>query len=74
MYCWVSLTLLKPASFAIVAKVFAKYLVETFVSVCVPSDLLLILVATTAQVIITTINCLSVRWALRIQVSLIATV
>ena len=69
MFCWVSLTLLKPASFAIISKVFSTYLLDTFFLYCVPSNLLLKLVAASVQILITLLNCLSVNSALRVQVS-----
>ncbi|CAL4110160.1 unnamed protein product [Meganyctiphanes norvegica] len=67
LFAWVSIILLKPAMLAIICLSFSKYLVEAFVSQCEPPLQAIRLLGALTIVVITFINCYSVKLATKVQ-------
>ncbi|CAH1779581.1 unnamed protein product [Owenia fusiformis] len=68
LFQWVSTLLLKPSSFAIITLAFASYTLEPFFPACGPPEVMLKCLAAVAILVITAINCWSVRLATGVQV------
>ncbi|XP_056644455.1 Y+L amino acid transporter 2 [Diorhabda sublineata] len=64
---WVSLLIIRPTTQAIVAITFAEYAAKPFFPECRPPENAIRLLAAVCLCLLTAINCLSVRWAMRIQ-------
>ncbi|KAK5646596.1 hypothetical protein RI129_005060 [Pyrocoelia pectoralis] len=64
---WVALLIIRPTTQTIVALTFAEYAAKPFFPACDPPDSATRLLAATCLCLLTAINCLSVRWAMRIQ-------
>ncbi|PSN48047.1 Y+L amino acid transporter 2 [Blattella germanica] len=64
---WVSLVVLRPTTQAIVALTFAQYAAKPFFLDCATPDNAVRLLAAVCLCLLTAVNCLSVRWAMRIQ-------
>ncbi|XP_018569638.1 large neutral amino acids transporter small subunit 1 [Anoplophora glabripennis] len=64
---WVSLLIIRPTTQAIVAITFAEYAAKPFFDECGPPENSVRLLAAVCLCLLTAINCLSVRWAMRIQ-------
>ncbi|XP_069691973.1 large neutral amino acids transporter small subunit 1 isoform X2 [Periplaneta americana] len=64
---WVSLLVITPTTQAIVSLTFAQYAVKPFFQDCAPPDSAVRLLAATCLCLLTAVNCISVRWAMRIQ-------
>jgi len=67
LFAWVTIILLKPAMLAIICLSFSKYLVEAFASNCEPPLQAIRLLGALTIVIITFINCYSVKLATKVQ-------
>jgi L-type amino acid transporter 5 len=64
---WIALLIIRPTTQAIVALTFAHYAAKPFFQDCEPPDNAVRLLAAVCLCLLTAINCLSVRWAMRIQ-------
>lgn len=64
---WIALFIIRPTTQAIVALTFAEYAVKPFFPDCKPPDLAIIPLAAVCLCVLTAINCLSVKWAMKIQ-------
>ncbi|XP_033119716.1 b(0,+)-type amino acid transporter 1-like isoform X2 [Anneissia japonica] len=68
LFAWVSLTILKPSSVAIISLSFADYAAQPFFSDDCPAPALTVkLLATGCVILIVFINCASVKWATTVQ-------
>lgn len=66
---WIALFIIRPTTQAIVALTFAQYAVKPFFLDCdiSPSPIAIKLLAAVCLCVLTAINCLSVKWAMKIQ-------
>lgn len=64
---WIALLIIRPTTQAIVAITFAEYAAKPFFEECRPPQNAVRLLAAVCLCLLTAINCLSVRWAMRIQ-------
>ncbi|KAG6462806.1 large neutral amino acids transporter small subunit 2 isoform X1 [Manduca sexta] len=64
---WIALLIIRPTTQAIVALTFGNYVVKPFFPECDPPQNAVRLLAAVCLCILTAINCLSVRWTMRIQ-------
>ncbi|KAJ8726463.1 hypothetical protein PYW07_001161 [Mythimna separata] len=64
---WIALLIIRPTTQAIVALTFGHYVVKPFFPECDPPQLAVKLLAAVCLCILTAINCISVRWTMRIQ-------
>nr|CAI5846257.1 unnamed protein product [Callosobruchus analis] len=64
---WVFLLIIRPTTQAIVAITFAEYAAKPFFPECKPPENAIRLLAAVCICVLTAVNCLSVRWAMRIQ-------
>ncbi|XP_049773760.1 large neutral amino acids transporter small subunit 1 [Schistocerca cancellata] len=64
---WVQLLVLRPATQAIVALTFAHYATAPFFTEVAPPSDAVRLLAAVCLCLLTAVNCMSVRWAMRIQ-------
>uniref|UniRef100_A0A3B5AQ52 b(0,+)-type amino acid transporter 1 n=1 Tax=Stegastes partitus TaxID=144197 RepID=A0A3B5AQ52_9TELE len=67
LYSWTTVMVLKPSSFAIITLSFAEYASASFYPGCTPPPLVVKCLAAAAILVITTINCLSVKLASYVQ-------
>ncbi|KAL3282254.1 hypothetical protein HHI36_005445 [Cryptolaemus montrouzieri] len=64
---WVSILIIRPTTNTIVALTFAEYAAKSFFPDCDPPANAIRLLAAVCLCLLTAVNCLSVRWAMRIQ-------
>ncbi|XP_077297327.1 juvenile hormone Inducible-21 isoform X2 [Arctopsyche grandis] len=64
---WIALLIIRPTTHAIVALTFAQYASKPFFPECDPPEDAVRLLAAVCLCLLTAINCLSVRWTMRIQ-------
>ncbi|CAH0725967.1 unnamed protein product, partial [Brenthis ino] len=64
---WIALLIIRPTTQAIVALTFGHYVVKPFFDECEPPQDAVKLLAAVCLCILTAINCISVRWTMRIQ-------
>ncbi|KAF4523788.1 hypothetical protein B566_EDAN009021 [Ephemera danica] len=64
---WAALLVIRPTTQAIVALTFAEYAAKPFFPNCKTPDDAVRLLAAACLCLLTAVNCLSVRWAMRIQ-------
>lgn len=64
---WIALLIIRPTTQAIVALTFGHYVVKPFYPECDPPQNAVRLLAAICLCILTAINCISVRWTMRIQ-------
>ncbi|OWR44558.1 large neutral amino acids transporter small subunit 2 [Danaus plexippus] len=64
---WIALLIIRPTTQAIVAITFGQYVVKPFFPDCEPPENAVKLLAAVCLCILTAINCISVRWTMRIQ-------
>lgn len=66
---WIALFIIRPTTQSIVALTFAQYAVKPFFPDCdiSPSPIAVKLLAAVCLCVLTAINCLSVKWAMKIQ-------
>ncbi|CAG9771203.1 unnamed protein product [Ceutorhynchus assimilis] len=64
---WMAILIIRPTTQAIVAITFAEYAAKPFFPECRPPDNAIRLLAAACLCLLTAINCLSTRWAMRIQ-------
>ncbi|XP_047041987.1 large neutral amino acids transporter small subunit 2 [Helicoverpa zea] len=64
---WIALLIIRPTTQAIVALTFGHYVVKPFFPECNPPELAVKLLAAVCLCVLTAINCISVRWTMRIQ-------
>ncbi|XP_063376427.1 large neutral amino acids transporter small subunit 2 [Cydia fagiglandana] len=64
---WIALLIIRPTTQAIVALTFGHYVVKPFFPECEPPQDAVKLLAAVCLCILTAINCISVRWTMRIQ-------
>lgn len=65
---WIALLIIRPTTQAIVALTFGHYVVQPFFTdPCEPPDTAVKLLAAICLCLLTAINCISVRWTMRIQ-------
>lgn len=64
---WVALLIIRPTTQTIVALTFAEYAAKPFFPDCKPPGDAVRLLAAVCLCLLTAVNCLSVRWAMRIQ-------
>ncbi|XP_059060621.1 large neutral amino acids transporter small subunit 2 [Achroia grisella] len=64
---WIALLIIRPTTQAIVALTFGHYVVKPFYPECDPPQNAVRLLAAICLSILTAINCISVRWTMRIQ-------
>ena len=67
MFSWVSTIIIKPSQLAIICLSFAEYVAEAFAYECAPTKTILNIIGITTVVVVTLINCLSVRLATLVQ-------
>lgn len=67
LFAWTSVLIIRPASGAIIALTFAKYVAKPFYTDSEAPRYLLKLLACSCLVLLTIVNCWSVKWATRIQ-------
>uniref|UniRef100_A0A4W3IS46 Uncharacterized protein n=1 Tax=Callorhinchus milii TaxID=7868 RepID=A0A4W3IS46_CALMI len=65
LFAWMTVIFTEPATVA--AKAFAEYVVQPFYSGCPPPEQVKKIVAATTILVLGILNCLSVRWATRVQ-------
>ncbi|XP_053614263.1 large neutral amino acids transporter small subunit 2 [Plodia interpunctella] len=64
---WIALLIIRPTTQAIVALTFGQYVAKIFFPECEPPQNAIRLLAAVCLCILTAINCISVRWTMRIQ-------
>ncbi|XP_058812417.1 Y+L amino acid transporter 2 [Topomyia yanbarensis] len=64
---WMALLIIRPTTQAIVALTFAQYAVKPFFPDCEPPDNAVRLLAAVCLCFLTSINCISTKWAMKIQ-------
>ncbi|PZC77274.1 large neutral amino acids transporter small subunit 2 [Helicoverpa armigera] len=64
---WIALLIIRPTTQAIVALTFGHYVVKPFFPECNPPEMAVKLLAAVCLCVLTAINCISVRWTMRIQ-------
>ncbi|XP_045768356.1 large neutral amino acids transporter small subunit 2 [Maniola jurtina] len=64
---WIALLIIRPTTQAIVALTFGQYVVKPFFPDCEPPQNAVKLLAAVCLCVLTAINCISVRWTMRIQ-------
>lgn len=64
---WVALLIIRPTTQTIVALTFAQYAAKPFFEDCSPPDLAVKLLAAVCLCFLTGINCMSVKWSMKIQ-------
>ncbi|XP_044751921.1 large neutral amino acids transporter small subunit 1 isoform X2 [Coccinella septempunctata] len=64
---WVSILIIRPTTQTIVALTFAEYAAKPFFPDCAPPANAIRFLAAVCLCLLTAVNCLSVRWAMRIQ-------
>lgn len=64
---WIALLIIRPTTQAIVALTFGHYVVKPFFPDCEPPQDAVKLLAAVCLCILTAVNCISVRWTMRIQ-------
>lgn len=64
---WIALLIIRPTTQAIVALTFGHYVVKPFFPECDPPQNAVRLLAAVCLCILTAVNCISVRWTMRIQ-------
>ncbi|XP_018320702.1 Y+L amino acid transporter 2, partial [Agrilus planipennis] len=64
---WVAILIIRPTTQAIIALTFAQYAVKPFFPDCEPPQNSVRLLAAVCLCLLTAVNCLSVRWSMRIQ-------
>ncbi|XP_016402699.1 b(0,+)-type amino acid transporter 1-like [Sinocyclocheilus rhinocerous] len=67
LYSWSTIIVLKPSSFAIIALSCAEYASTPFYPECTPPQVVTKCLAAACILIITVVNCLSVKLAYRVQ-------
>lgn len=67
LYLWVVLLVIRPTTQAIVALTFAQYAVRPFFPDCSPPGAAVSILAALCLCLLTAVNCLSVRWSMRVQ-------
>jgi len=67
LFAWVNITLLKPSSIAIISLVFAEYVSVPMFDACGPPDVVKKLLAIILLIVLTILNCISVKAATRAQ-------
>ncbi|XP_031563576.1 b(0,+)-type amino acid transporter 1-like [Actinia tenebrosa] len=68
LFAWTSILIIRPASGAIIALIFGEYVAKPFFPNCrTPPAAAVKLLACVCLVVITGINCWSVKWATRVQ-------
>lgn len=68
LFAWVSIFVLKPALFGVIALSFGIYLVEPFFSDCEVPDMLVKIIAILCMTIVAFVNCYSVQLANKVQI------
>ncbi|CAH0404915.1 unnamed protein product [Chilo suppressalis] len=64
---WIALLIIRPTTQAIVALTFGHYVVKPFFPECDPPQNAVRLLAAVCLCVLTAVNCISVRWTMRIQ-------
>ncbi|XP_058061166.1 Y+L amino acid transporter 2 [Anopheles bellator] len=64
---WMALLIIRPTTQAIVALTFAQYAVRPFFEDCAPPENAVRLLAAVCLCFLTAINCISTKWAMKIQ-------
>ncbi|CAB3230870.1 unnamed protein product [Arctia plantaginis] len=64
---WIALLIIRPTTQAIVALTFGHYVVKPFFADCEPPEDAVKLLAAVCLCVLTAVNCISVRWTMRIQ-------
>ncbi|XP_073941954.1 juvenile hormone Inducible-21 [Choristoneura fumiferana] len=64
---WIALLIIRPTTQAIVALTFGHYVVKPFFPECNPPQDAVKILAAVCLCILTAVNCISVRWTMRIQ-------
>ena len=67
LFVWSQLIIITPTGNAVAALTFADYILQPIYQTCGAPSLLRILVAASAVFILTTLNCVSVKWVTRVQ-------
>ncbi|XP_067652112.1 b(0,+)-type amino acid transporter 1-like isoform X1 [Haliotis asinina] len=67
LFAWVSILILKPALFGVVALSFGIYVAEPFFDGCSPPGYLVKLISILCMMVVSFINCYSVEWATKVQ-------
>ncbi|KAI6203621.1 Aat-2 [Aphelenchoides besseyi] len=67
LFLWISLIIVNPTSIAVMALTFSSYILQPFYDGCEPSDFVTRILASSVIIILTIINCYSVRWSTRTQ-------
>ncbi|XP_022198118.2 large neutral amino acids transporter small subunit 1 [Nilaparvata lugens] len=67
LYLWVVLLVIRPCTQAVVALTFAQYAAKPFFPTCEPPPVAVSLLAAACLCLLTAVNCVSVRWSMRVQ-------
>ncbi|KXJ17864.1 b(0,+)-type amino acid transporter 1 [Exaiptasia diaphana] len=67
LFAWTGIIINRPAICAIVSLIFAEYVSKPFFPTCQPPEAVVKLLGLSCVVVVTGINCWSVRWATRVQ-------
>ncbi|EDO41545.1 predicted protein [Nematostella vectensis] len=67
LFAWTSILIIRPASGAIIALIFGEYVAKPFFPDCPPPPEVVKILACVCLVVVTGVNCWSVKWATRVQ-------
>lgn len=64
---WIALVIIRPTTQSIIALTFAQYAVRPFFESCDAPEIAVKLLAAVCLCLLTAVNCLSVKWSMKIQ-------
>ncbi|XP_037957208.1 Y+L amino acid transporter 2 [Teleopsis dalmanni] len=64
---WIALLIIRPTTQTIVALTFAEYAAKPFFEDCTPPESVIKILAAVCLCLLTAVNCLSVKWSMKVQ-------